>query len=1693
MMADLVDKLFNFICGSGGFVELSVLLKRSSPLGSRKSATEARNWLKSQTEFALVKDGNGEVTGVRIAFRKKLCQQYALKGSCRKKKGMCKHWHICKRFIEGNCSGVCQLSHDFHNEANSEKTKELQLQKYSNGALKNIVAWSLPQVCRLYLKNECKSDKCSYIHVCSQAAKGSSCCCSLSHDLADSHNMKILKEHDLVPSSQVVNVDFVRCSVLVLDEERCVGAQNISSEGATAVTSKTAANKSGTANAVASKMATADAITGEKPTIDVVTTKTADAVTSKTPTASDAVTNKTTTATAATSKSTPSTSDSSAKSRLHSVTPTSLFDRLCYEFNCSASLTLLQEKKVVIPGELEEFLSMLGENQDKFLVARNEHGTVQGITAYCPKLRLCLDFVALNKCKNEGCPYFHLCRKFVTGSCNRGENCGRSHSFRNKRDNKTLLQLKLDGLTNQQLRQLMLLSTPQVCINYNKGKCTDGSHCSQVHICKKFVTNACMKEDRCRLNHKRAVDTQHTRSLLDKYILDSRSCNNVLKGILVCEEQDSHSTVALTISDHDLPTKENVISGVSETASAVKRKTTEANSDKGKAMTTAVTSTIPSAIAVISKVAVDPVTNKISTPAAVANKPAAANFVREKITTANGVTSKALSATVVTSKTATVNAVTRKTAEASSVKAATTNDFTNKKPTADTIRSKAIVGTGVSSKTAAANTVISKARTAATSASKRGSVDAVTDNASTATAVTRKAATAIGFPSKTTTANDVTGKAEKLTTSTSKTATVNAASSKTTTTNADPSKATANAVTSETKAPIVVGLSNSSTAATRTVDLEYSERRSRFSNGAAANVFFDRLCKEFNCSAPFTLLKDQKVVLSNEVEEFLSMLEENQDKFLVTRNERGTVQNISGFCPKLRLCIEYVSPDECRSERCPYFHLCRNFITEKCCRGENCSRGHSFRNKRDQAKLQQLQLEGLTNGQLRQLMLLSTPQVCLDYNKSKCIAGSFCSRVHICKEFVTNICRKEDRCHLDHKQALYTSTTGLLLDKFRLDWNSRNKVLKVMLVCEEHDNDHTHGTGKRMSDSGSGSLSKSDDLVVKCIMDSERQQGSPSQSRKSGQPQRRSSLSSSCSFEAGRDQFSPSKKAVFHCISKQYDGSVSFAVISKRQDLFTDDFGDVATWFREQQESFLLTEDTNGSILQVNVFCPKARLCFDYLFSQNCSRSDCQYFHVCREYIAGHCRFGVRCKWHHNFQFDETRGFILKLELDGLTHEQLRKVLQLSMPQVCLDYNNGCCNRGLSCTQIHICKDFVKKKCEDEEDCGLQHENALLSSRASTILENYGLRCTDGNFKFVLKELIVCDDSSRQSKERRSSSISQTNNWDSKMGTSFAQPSSQFKHLESSSTNISDPCNYSSSFSNESNGSFTFKNSVPTATPCFPTERQVFESLCTEYDCSASFTAIGKRTDLFPHGLESAESWFRRTKGNFLITESDKEKGKISNVEAFSADARLCLHYIVNGTCQKADCQYFHVCKSYISDSCSPGVTCPLNHHFHNDRDKALLSRINLDLFTEEQLRKLTLLSTPQLCVEYNNGICSRGDSCRRIHICCGYLRKGCRDLCFCDLDHELALDTDRAQAVLELLHFRTFSKRDTLIMILDDKLSMSREDIKNCEYNFNVNKNFFEEDRVVAALAVKKKKFSYFDIDFLLHFCLEKGSSIIP
>lgn len=202
-------RLFNYICDIEEYA-----------LTSAQTKLEVKNWLETQADrrVVLFKDCDGKTTGGRIDLRRKLCSEYLDTGFCHPPQGNCALWHICKRFIEGNCEEECGRSHSFLDKDNRTNTIEAGLENFPNQLIRNIVAYSLPQVCLLYSKNGCKTSACPYLHICSSVVRKTACQCSLSHNLLDWHNKKILERYGLsdrhlwFKSEKLI--DFVLCNIL---------------------------------------------------------------------------------------------------------------------------------------------------------------------------------------------------------------------------------------------------------------------------------------------------------------------------------------------------------------------------------------------------------------------------------------------------------------------------------------------------------------------------------------------------------------------------------------------------------------------------------------------------------------------------------------------------------------------------------------------------------------------------------------------------------------------------------------------------------------------------------------------------------------------------------------------------------------------------------------------------------------------------------------------------------------------------------------------------------------------------------------------------------------------------------------------------------------------------------------------------------------------------------------------------------------------------------------------------------------------------------------------------------------------------------------------------------------------------------------------------------------------------------------
>ena len=380
----------------------------------------------------------------------------------------------------------------------------------------------------------------------------------------------------------------------------------------------------------------------------------------------------------------------------------------------------------------------------------------------------------------------------------------------------------------------------------------------------------------------------------------------------------------------------------------------------------------------------------------------------------------------------------------------------------------------------------------------------------------------------------------------------------------------------------------------------------------------------------------------------------------------------------------------------------------------------------------------------------------------------------------------------------------------------------------------------------------------------------------------------------------------------------------------------------------------------------------------------------------------------------------------------------------------GQCNSH-KCSYIHVCyKEIQGLYC----DCSLSH--SLFDDRHNLALLNlYGIVPTNEAFVrcsvLYLGEVphpVYQDNSSHKASFlKEKTAISTTSGIGTEVQTLKRSASIMIAAKEKPAIESDVSCKVTEVRS--SGYPITQRSETKERVPCYPDKWHVFQTLCREYDCSASFKEIARRPDLFPHGISSAESWFRKTRGNFLIKESDTETGEILRIDAFSADARLCVSWIENQTCHEQHCQSFHVCKSFISDTCNLGASCPMNHSFHSGRDRALLFRLRLDFLNDEQLRKLVLLSSPQVCKDYNNSICMSSNSCGKIHICCGYLRNCCRGVWECDLDHESTFNSKQTQDILQHLQMSNISSKNTLKLIVDDKHCLTSKDKTQCMYFF--------------------------------------------
>ena len=108
--------------------------------------------------------------------------------------------------------------------------------------------------------------------------------------------------------------------------------------------------------------------------------------------------------------------------------------------------------------------------------------------------------------------------------------------------------------------------------------------------------------------------------------------------------------------------------------------------------------------------------------------------------------------------------------------------------------------------------------------------------------------------------------------------------------------------------------------------------------------------------------------------------------------------------PKFQLCFDHCSSRDCSLKNCPYLHLCRAYVNGRCSFGDHCKYSHNVQSDHNQRVviLTQVSFESVedTIAAVRHSM----PKVCEGFNSSQGCRKPTCTRFHICANYVQKTC-----------------------------------------------------------------------------------------------------------------------------------------------------------------------------------------------------------------------------------------------------------------------------------------------------------------------------------------------------------------------------------------------------------------------------------------------------------------------------------------------------------------------------------------------------------------------------------------------------------------------------------------------------------------------------------------------------------------
>jgi len=126
------------------------------------------------------------------------------------------------------------------------------------------------------------------------------------------------------------------------------------------------------------------------------------------------------------------------------------------------------------------------------------------------------------------------------------------------------------------------------------------------------------------------------------------------------------------------------------------------------------------------------------------------------------------------------------------------------------------------------------------------------------------------------------------------------------------------------------------------------------------------------------------------------------------------------------------------------------------------------------------------------------------------------------------------------------------------------------------------------------------------------------------------------------------------------------------------------------------------------------------------SGNECNFLHLCTNFVIGECRFGPRCRYSHDVRDSHNQPIVERCNIQCIMYvddDVLLELIRYSNLSACSAHvaSEGqlCCDPD-SCLKLHVCIEFLRNKCLlDEFSC--EHGHNLYDGRNKTLLSVYGM------------------------------------------------------------------------------------------------------------------------------------------------------------------------------------------------------------------------------------------------------------------------------------------------------------------------------------------------------------------------------------